>query len=119
MGKDLHYSIRPYIESALANHKTVKLFTKIDSDDYYIYNVKRNFNLPDVLVILSDDYNFNHYSFLNRPSILNSGGFILIARPEAKCTERNEPNYKISIGKIRRLLGALHVKNIWEYEPKN
>lgn len=117
MGKDLHYSIKPFIEKALSSHNAVKSFIKEDTDDFFVYKIKRNFNLSDVIVVLSDDYNFNHYSYLNKPEVLKNGGFILVARPEASCFERNESADKISIGKIARLLGSLHEKNIWQYEP--
>jgi hypothetical protein len=117
MGKDLHYSIRPFVERALMNHSAVKSIQPFDSDDFYGYKIQRNFGMSDLIVVLSDDYNFNHYSYLNKPALLSQGGFFLVARPEARCFERNEINDKITVGKIGRLLGAINTDDFWTYEP--
>jgi hypothetical protein len=117
MGKDLHYSIRPFIERALMNHSAVKSIESADSDEFYAYKIKRNFGYSDLIIVLSDDYNFNHYSYLNKPSLLNNGGFFLVAKPEGRCIERNELDDEISVGKIGRLMGALHKNDSWTYEP--
>jgi hypothetical protein len=117
MGKDLHYSIRPFIERALSNHRAVKDIEELKVDDFYAYRVKRNFAMTDVIIVLSDDYNFNDYSYQNKPSILKDGGFFLVAKPEAHCIERNEPADRIVVGKIGRILGALNKNEFWTYEP--
>lgn len=117
MGKDLHYSIRPFIERALMNHSAVKSIQSLDSNDFFAYKIQRNFGMSDLVVVLSDDYNFNHYSYINKPDLLSKGGFFLVARPEARCFERNEINDKITVGKIGRLLGALNTNDFWTYEP--
>ncbi len=117
MGKDLHYTIRPFIERVLNNHNAIREIEEIELDDYYAYRLKRNFGFSDVIVVLSDDYTFNHYSYLNKPEILNEGGFFLVARPEASCFERSEEMDKIVVCKIRWLLGAINRDDFWTYEP--
>ena len=117
MGKDLHYSIRPFIERALMNHSAVKSIQSLDSNDFFAYKIQRNFGMSDLIVVLSDAYNFNHYSYANKSDLLSQGGFVLVARPEARCFERNEINDKITVGKIGRLLGALNTNEFWTYEP--
>jgi hypothetical protein len=117
MGKDLHYSIRPFIERALSNHRAVKEIEELDDEEFYAYLVKRNFGMTDVIIVLSDDYNFNDYSYQNKPSILKEGGFFLVAKPEAHCVERSETDDRIIVGKIGRLLGALNKNEFWTYEP--
>lgn len=117
MGKDLHYSIRPFIERALANHRAVKDIETIDTDEYYAYRIKRNFGMSDVTVVLSDNYHFSDTSLLNKPDLLQDGGFYLIAKPEASNFETNIENEELSVGKIGKLLGALHREQFWTYTP--
>ena len=117
MGKNLHYSIRPFIERVLMNHMAVREIEKIELDKFYAYRVKRNFNLSDVTVVLSDDYYFGSSSLLDKPEILKNGGFFLIARPEANGIEESDIAERLGIGKIGKLLGALNKENYWEYEP--
>lgn len=119
MGKDLHYSIRPFIERALTNHSAVKEIEDITTDEFYAYKVKRNFGLSDVIVVLSDAYYYGDSVAEDRVDIFKDGGFYLIARPEAKGFETNIPEEKIAIGQIGKLLGALNKEEFWTYErPK-
>ena len=116
MGKDLHYSIRPFIERALTNHSAVKEIKDITTDDYFAYRIKRNFGLSDIVVVLSDAYYFGDSVTEDRMEIFKDGGFYLIARPEAKGFEENIPEEKIGIGQIGKLLGALNREEFWTYE---
>ncbi|CAM1333017.1 hypothetical protein [Tenacibaculum aestuariivivum] len=119
MGKDLHYTIRPFIERVLTNHSAVKEIEKINSDDFYAYKIKRNFGMSDIVVVLSDEYYFGLASVSDKPNILKDGGFYLIARPEANGFEGNIPEEKIGVGKIGKLLGALNKDEYWNYKkPK-
>lgn len=115
MGKDLHYSIRPYIERALSNHSAVKEIQPVECDEYYAYNIKRNFGMTDVLVVLSDAYYFGEANLESKPKILKNGGFFLIARPEASNYVENLEKERIGIGKLGTLLGALNVREFWTY----
>ena len=117
MGKDLHYSIRPFIERGLASHQAVKDYESIDTDEFYAYRVKRNFGMSDVIVVLSDDYYLSHMALLTKPKLLENGGFYLIARPEAGGHESNIENEKLGVGKIGKLLGALNIEEFWTYTP--
>ena len=59
MGKDLHYSIRPFIERALTDHgngKGDERYKQLDGG--FAYQIKRNFGFSDVIVVLSDAYYF-------------------------------------------------------------
>lgn len=62
MGKNLHYSIRPFIEKALNNHNAVEKLEKIEIDDFYAYKILRRRDLSSLIVVLSDDYYFNSES---------------------------------------------------------
>jgi hypothetical protein len=116
MGKNLHYSIRPYIEDALNSHNAVKCIESIELDDFYAYEIKRR-NMSSLIVVLSDDYYFGSSSLYNKPDILKNGGFFLIARPEASGIEKNIPQEKLGIGKLGKLLGALNREDYWNYFP--
>ena len=117
MGKNLHYSIRPFIERALNSHHAVEKIESINLDDFYAYKVTRRRGMSDVIVVLNDEYCFGSSSLQDKPNILKDGGFILIARPEASGDEDNEPLEKLSVGKIGKLLGALNREEFWNYEP--
>lgn len=115
MGKDLHYSIRPFIERALANHRAVNKIENIETDDFYAYRLQRNFGMSTVVVVLSDEYYFGAATLASLPTLLKKGGFYLIARPEASNFEINLEEQKISVGKIGHLLGALNQEEFWKY----
>lgn len=72
-----------------------------------------------MIVHLSDEYRYSIYDYFNRPSILKNGGFILVARPEATFDDQIIQialNDCIGIGKIAKLMGALHREQYWMYE---
>jgi hypothetical protein len=116
MGKNLHYSILPFVKKALAEHTNVSKIEMINDSDFYIIKVYRNFG-SDLHVVLSDDYYFGDYAQIEAHSILKDGGFILIARPEATNSEGNDVKSRIGVGKIGRLLGALNKPDYWTHEP--
>ena len=117
MGKNLHYSIKPFIEKALENHFSVSEIQLINIEDYYAYNIIRKRGLSNLIIVLSDDYYFDYKSLQSKPEILKEGGFFLIAKPEAKITQDNIPIEKIAVGKLGKLLGALNQEDFWNYEP--
>ena len=117
MGKDLHRSIRPFIEQCLGNHNKVRDIQRCETDDYYYYIIKRRQNLPDVVVALCDDYHVSSLTLYNLPEILNDGGFYLIAKPEATNYFKVEDELNLVIGKLNVLMGALNKANICSYTP--
>lgn len=117
MGKDLHYSILPFIKNALIGHDKVLDVISIPDPDFFIFQIIRAGKLSSLYVVLSDDYHFGDYNKMIKHSILKDGGFILLARPEANNFDANEPNNKIGIGKIGKLLGAIHRDDFWNYTP--
>lgn len=114
MGKDLHYSIRPFIERAIRNHKLVLELKELKDDEYYAYLIKRKNRLRDVVLVLSDAYHVDFPSPDN--SLLKKGGFFLIARPEADDYYDSDPENMIITGKLAILLGSLNKDRFWEYE---
>ncbi len=114
MGKDLHPSIMPFIERGLTSHGKVKSFELVKDPEFYIYHIKRADGFRDLYVVLSDDYYFGDYAKITMHPILKDGGFILIARPEATNFNENDSEFKLGIGKIKKLLGALNKGKYWE-----
>lgn len=118
MGKDLHYSIRPFIENALNNHHIVTTIKQIQIEDYYAYEIERK-GMSNIIVVLSDDYFLGENSIQKKPEILKNGGFFLKARPEGGGIEESIPELRLGIGRIGKLLGALNHEDFWNYElPK-
>lgn len=117
MGKDLHRTIRPFIEKCLRRHTKVQDIQAYETDDYYYYIVKRHNNLPNVIVALCDDYHVGSLTLYNIPEILNNGGFYLIAKPEATNYFKAIKERGLVIGKLKELLGALNKSNICSYAP--
>ena len=117
MGKDLHYSIRPFIERALSNHSAVKQVIDIQTEEFYAYRIERNFGMSSLIIVLSDEYYFGVSTLASKPTLIKDGGYYLLARPEASNFECNYLDSKLSVGKIGKLLGALNQEDYWLYEP--
>jgi len=117
MGKDLHYSIIPYVKNILQNHDKVEEIIELNNEDYFAYRIVRNSGLTDVILVLSDEYFFSENHLLSIPELLNNGGFILLAKPESRGYQGNLPSQKLIVGKLSRLLGALNRSDFWNYTP--
>ena len=119
MGKDLHYTIVSFFEKVVSGHTMVRELVRLPNKEHYIYEIKRTKGLSCVIVVLSDEYAYGEFDYLNRPDELKDGGIILVAKPEAYFsneTQVNHPSDKILIGKIGILLGALNKEDFWNYE---
>lgn len=120
MGKDLHRSIPPFIENAVLRHSKVVSFRQVPDDNDYVYVIERRASQSNLYVHLSDAYFYTLNEFFSRPEKLRDGGFVLIARPEAKYSREvaiaaTEAN--IGIGKLKALMGALNYSDLWKYIP--
>ncbi len=124
MGRNLHYTIPQYLESALNKHAKVLSWERIDSsqsDDHYIYLIRRSDGLSPVTVHLSDEYEYSLDDYFQKPDGIREGAFILIARPEAVYNDsivEVAQQDQVSIGKFGALMGALYKERHWEYVPK-
>lgn len=117
MGKDLHRSIRPFIENCLLKHNKVQDVQGYETDECYYYIVKRSQNLPDVVIALCDDYHISNLTLYNIPDVLKNGGVYLIAKPEATNYFKVLEEEKIIVCKIGILYGALNKHDICTYVP--
>jgi len=121
MGKDLHHTIRPFIERTLSGHQMVNSITRIEHPEYFVYIITRNKGFEKMKLVLVDEYYFGDVAYQKVMPLLNGGGFVLVARPEANGLNENDELNKIGIGKLKKLLGALNKPDFWTYkepEPK-
>lgn len=118
MGKDLHYTILPYLEDNLKKHNMVISYNKIETDENIFYDINRD-NKPNIRIWVSDSYEFNITDYFQRPQEID---FIYLAKPESNYNQDEvlEMAYNdgINIGKFGALMGILYQKNIKEYIPK-
>lgn len=121
MGKNLHYTIPRYLEDAFDKHAKITSWDKLDSKDHYIYLVKRDKGLSDIIVHLSDEYEYTLDDYFQKSEEILEKSFILVAKPEAKYDDsivEVATQDKISIGKFGALMGAIYVNEHWNYVPK-
>lgn len=117
MGTNLHRLVIEFFETRMESHSKVARFRRLDVDDEVVYEVERH-DFGDVVRIwLSDQYHFGEGDYLARPKEIRRGDYILIARPEASFSIGSDPDAQIGIGRIRHLMGALNVPQMWRYEP--
>ena len=117
MGKDLHYTILPYLEDKLNNHNIVIGFKKFETEENIFYNITRD-NKPNLKIWVSDAYRFNLNDYYQKPQEID---FIYLAKPESDYnrSEVVEMAYNdgMNIGKFGALMGILYHTNIKEYIP--
>lgn len=124
MGKNLHYSIPKHLEEALDNHGKVASWQRADNQlgaKHYIYQITRTSGLPEFTLHLSDEYQYTIDDYFQKPSEVAEKSFILVARPEATYDDaivEMATQDKISLGKFGALMGALYIKDHWNYTPK-
>lgn len=124
MGRNLHYTIPQYLESALNKHAKVLSWERMDNsqtDEHYIYLIRRSDGLSEVIVHLSDEYEYSLDDYFQKPDSIREGAFILVARPEAVYDDsivEVAQQDQVSIGKFGALMGALYKERHWNYVPK-
>ncbi len=119
MGKDLYYTILQFFEQRMAEHSAVATCEMMPSNEEFMYRVRRSNFGDEVRIWLLDEYHFSDMDFHNRPPELRAGDFILIARPEAGGGASADliRQYRIGVGKIGVLMGALNRHEMWTYDP--
>jgi hypothetical protein len=119
VGKDLHYTIRPFFEKRIAEHSAVASCVLLPCEQEFIYRISRARYEDEVLVWLADQYHFTDMDFYNRPRQLRPGDYIVIAKPEAEGGASPEliRQYRIGVGKLGMFMGALNKRKMWTHEP--
>ena len=119
MGKDLHPQILTFFKARMKEHVIVIKLEDLSSSDDFIFLVKRKESMPDVVVHLSDAYEYGHFDFTQRPhAVANAGSFILVAKPEATFDPQQVVEarlQRIGLGQIGKLMGALNKREVWTY----
>lgn len=117
MSKDLRPEHLEFFLSRMREHNYVTRIEDISTDEFYIYRLFRPDGLPPVIVYLADAYEFTDAEFLARPTQPRPD-YILIAKPHASGLDsKTYRKEKVSIGKIGALMGALNMRNLWQYVP--
>jgi hypothetical protein len=118
MGKDLHYSILPFLERALSQHEMVSSFNKVETEEEIFYEIER-IGKKSLKIWVSDAYRFNLVDYYLKPEGID---FIYVAKPEAwydtDDVVQNALKDGINIGLFGALMGVLYVDNIKDYIPK-
>ena len=103
----------------MAEHDKVATIRPIPSDSEYLYVVVRKGGASDVVVHLTDAYEYGELEYLARPKELRHGGFIIFglphAHPPAKALIERAREDGIGIGFLRKFMGALNVPRVADY----
>lgn len=121
MGFDLHPSILPYWEKALNSHSNVSSWDKLDDSNDYIYRIKR-VRGKDILVLVSDCYEYSLSDFFTRNDLIGQGAMIYMAKPESKYdleVANVAKQERVTIGMLGEILGALNLDVHWNWESKD
>lgn len=113
MGKNLHYSIINFIKQRLQECNKINSYILIPNTNHYVIEVKRNLPYESFKIYMSDEYRYTIMDYYNKPTEINKGDFIYLARPEANFANEIEITETalsdgIYIGKFSRLLSFMN-----------
>ena len=121
MGKALRQEHITFFTARMSEHSRVINWVPIPNQYEYLFRIRRTLSgsESDVIVHLTDAYRYGLAEFFARPNELQAGSYVVIGMPHAdahaEAVERAK-EYNIGIGHIGKFMGALNVKNIWEYK---
>lgn len=122
MQPDLHPDILRFFCERMSEHSKVVGFQQIPPPYDLLFRIDRVGDLPPVVVYLIDAYLYGEMDYISRPSCLGRGDFILIATPEGDydfTVLKRARADGIGIGRIGKLMGALHKREVWLYQDPN
>lgn len=113
MGKNLHYSIINFIKQRLHECNKINSYILVPNTNHYVIEVKRNLPYESFKIYMSDEYRYTITDYYNKPTEINKGDFIYLARPEANFANEIEImeaalSDGIYIGKFSRLLSFMN-----------
>ena len=120
MGKALRPEHLGFFTDRMGEHSLVTNCVLIENQHEYLFKIRRTLSgsESDVIVHLTDAYRYGLAEFYARPKQLRAGSYVVIAMPHADA-EREvieiAKKERIGIGDIKKFMGALNLKNIWEY----
>ena len=120
MGKNLRQEHIDYFTNRMRDHDKVLACLLIPNDDEYLFRVTRTLrgSQSDVLVHLTDAYQYGLADLAVRPSRVRAGSYVVIGIPHASPgpgVVEEARGLRIGVGRIGKFMGALNYKNIWEY----
>jgi hypothetical protein len=121
MGKDISYQLVEFFESKITQHRKVISCERIDGeeDEYRIYKVRRT-GLPNLVVLMADEYEFKETDLNGLPAQLSKGDIVYIADPNGRASSAAFSQAKergIYIGRFGVVFGALNLAQPWTYIP--
>ena len=107
----------------MENHHRVAECSQLQEENGRIFKIIREGQLSEVNIYLAEAYDYGHLEYTSRPPQIGKGDFILIAAFSGKFDESLVSIARkdsIGIGDMRKLVGALNWRKVWEYElPEN
>ncbi len=104
---------------ALEKHSKVQQCTHVPDDEESILRIDRTDGMSTVMVYLADAYDFSLGEYACRSSRIRRGDFILVSGfgPDIDTATIDMARKDgIGVGNLRRLMGALNYRNVWEYK---
>ncbi len=120
MGKALRPEHISFFTARMNDHTRVRAWEPIANRHEYLFRIRRTLSgsQSDVIVHLTDTYRYGLAEFFARPKEIRAGSYVVIGMPHADAAPEvieKAREHRIGIGHIRKFMGALNYKNIWEY----
>lgn len=120
MGKALRREHLAFFGARMNDHSRVSNWESIANQHEYLFRIRRTLSgsVSEVIVHLTDAYRYGLAEFYARPNQLRAGSFVVIGMPHADAAPEVievAREHRIGVGHIRKFMGALNHKNIWEY----
>lgn len=104
---------------ALEKHSKVQQCMHVPDDEESILRIDRTGGMSTVMVYLADAYDFSLGEYVCRSRRIRRGDFILVSGfgpdIDARTIEQARKD-GIGVGSLKRLMGALNYRNVWEYK---
>ena len=121
MGKVLRREHLAFFTERMDEHNRVLTCEMIPDRYEYLFRVKRTLRgrESDVIVHLTDAYQYSFSEFYNRPDQLRSSSFVVLGLPHGSADSdviEEAKEHCIGVGHIGKFMGALTRRDLWEYE---
>ena len=120
MGKSLLPVHIRFFTERMDEHDLVIRWEPIDDEQEYLFRIRRRLSgvEDDIIVHLTDAYRYGLAEFYARPNQLQAGSYVVIGMLQASAAYEvvekvNEA--QIGVGHTKDFMGALNLKNVWEY----
>ena len=120
MGKALRPEHLKFFTARMNQHSRVMRCELIANQNEYLFRVRRTLgeSMNDVIIHLTDAYRYGFAEYFTRPRQIKAGSYVVIGIPHADAAvdviEAAREDH-IGVGHIGKVMGALNLKNVWEY----